>query len=59
MRKKYICKTCRGDNVRRDAFAAWDTENQCWELAETFDAAHCDDCEGETTLEEIPAPVID
>lgn len=56
MRKKYICKTCKSDNVKVDAFATWDTENQCWELGAMFDAAFCDDCGGETTLEEIPDP---
>jgi hypothetical protein len=55
MRKKYICKTCKGDNVRLDAFAVWDTENQCWELGSIFEQAHCDDCERETTLEEVKA----
>ena len=55
MRKKYICKTCKGENVNLDAFTTWNTENQCWELAATFDNAFCDDCGGETTLEEIKA----
>jgi hypothetical protein len=54
MRKKYICQTCKSDNVRLDAFATWDTENQCWELGSIFEQAHCDDCERNTQLVEIP-----
>lgn len=53
MRKKYICKTCKSDNVKVDAFATWDTENQCWELGAMFEAAFCDDCGGETSLEKV------
>lgn len=45
-----ICETCKGENVRQDAWAEWDTDAQKWVLAETFDNAFCCDCEGETTI---------
>jgi len=45
-----VCETCGSEDVRLDAWAAWDTENQRWELAQTFDYAHCENCEGECTI---------
>lgn len=46
----YFCKICGSRDVRIDAWAAWDVENQRWELAETYQHAHCQECEGSTTL---------
>ena len=49
----YVCETCRGTNVHRDAWADWDPKTQAWELGDaTFDYAICDDCDGETHLDE-------
>jgi hypothetical protein len=60
----FICPTCKGRNVKRDAWAARDEQNQLWELAgEPFDNAWCDDCGGaqshleQANLEIEPAPV--
>lgn len=53
MHVKMVCSECGGDNVKADAYATWDVANQRWECAETFDkGAYCDDCDGETRLEE-------
>ncbi|MDP8994903.1 MAG: hypothetical protein M3N07_07990 [Pseudomonadota bacterium] len=49
----YVCRTCRGTNVVRDAWAEWDAEAQQWVLGTVFDYAHCHNCEGETRLIEI------
>ena len=51
----FRCGTCLSTNVTRDASAAWNPDTQQWELAGVMDAAVCDDCGKETTLEEIPA----
>lgn len=53
-RMKVVCSRCGGDNVMRDAWAVWDTENQDWELGAVFDQGFCDDCDGEATLKEVP-----
>lgn len=50
------CKTCGGQNVKRDAWASWDPDIQEWVLEQVFDAGHCDDCGGETSLTEEPLP---
>ena len=50
------CKTCGGQNVKRDAWASWDPDTQEWVLERVFDAGHCDDCDGETSLTEEPLP---
>lgn len=52
--KKYrmICRDCGGENVKRDAWASWDFEKQDWILHVYFDEAHCDDCEGQTAIDE-------
>ncbi len=45
---KYICKYCGSDEIRKDAFAAWNEELQKFELSTIFDAKYCVKCEGET-----------
>jgi len=50
------CKTCGSQNVKRDAWASWDPDIQDWVLEQVFDAGHCDDCDGETSLTEDPLP---
>lgn len=51
---KMVCATCGGENVKADAYATWNLEAQQWECAQTFDkGAYCDDCDGETSLDEI------
>ena len=52
---KMICATCGGDDVRADAYAAWNVDTQEWELITTFDKGSvCEDCGGECRIEEIP-----
>lgn len=48
------CNHCHGTNVRVDAWAEWDADNQKWVLGETFQQAFCCDCDGETTLNWFP-----
>jgi hypothetical protein len=43
---KYVCSICGSENVLRDAWASWDLESQKWELASTFQAGFCQDCDG-------------
>lgn len=42
--QKPVCSLCGSDDVRADAFAAWDVESQQWEVSETYDKGGC--CEG-------------
>jgi hypothetical protein len=46
----FVCETCGGKNVTRDAWAAWDEDSQHWALAAIYDYAYCHDCESETRL---------
>lgn len=50
---RMICAECGGSNVMCDAWAEWDERRQKWVLQNTFDHAHCDDCDGETSLKEV------
>lgn len=42
--QKPTCSECGSDDVRADAFAAWDADSQQWEVSETYDKGGC--CEG-------------
>lgn len=53
MRFDYVCQTCGGNTVTRDAWAEWDTEEQEWVLGAAYDYAFCHDCQAETHLVEI------
>jgi hypothetical protein len=38
-----------------DAYAAWNKDEQRWELSSLFDAVICEKCGGETRLEWVAA----
>jgi hypothetical protein len=46
-----ICTECGSADVRADAYAEWDAENQCWSLVTTFDNTDCENCGGECSIE--------
>ena len=48
-----VCGYCGSTNVMRDAWATWCVEKQEWELGSVFDAAYCDACEGEGSIDEV------
>ncbi len=50
---KIVCSRCGSDDVRRDAYAAWNVETQGWELSAVFDQGYCEACGGEASLEEL------
>ncbi len=52
MKRLMTCAHCGGDSVVRDAWASWDIENQEWVLESVYDHAYCNDCEGETSINE-------
>lgn len=52
----YVCNTCGGNSVTRDAWAEWDAEGQDWVLGAVYDYAFCHDCQGATRLEEVELP---
>jgi hypothetical protein len=49
----YLCETCGGNKVTRDAWAEWVSAAQDWTLGAAFDYAFCHDCEEETHLVEV------
>lgn len=51
-----VCGECGGSNVSRDAWADWSIEEQDWVLGAVFDYGHCQDCDGESSLEEVELP---
>ena len=53
MKYTYVCKNCGSDDVVRDAWAAWLPELNQWVIESVFDHAHCQNCDGETTLEKL------
>ena len=55
MRIRIVCASCGSDEVMRDAWAVWDDVKQDWVLGAVFDAGFCEKCEGEATLNEVPA----
>lgn len=48
-----ICSSCGGDEVRKDAFAEWDTKLQQWTLNSTYDFTICDGCGEEDCAREV------
>ena len=57
-----VCARCGSDDIKIDAWAEWDVENQCWELGPVFEKpAICEPCGGETTIvdrEVAATPII-
>ena len=54
-----VCETCGSDDVFADAYAAWATTSQSWELVQTFDkGSFCNRCDGETTIVFKPIPPV-
>ena len=51
---RIVCSYCRSESVTRDANASWNPDTQDWELEGVMDAAYCNDCGGECSLEEVP-----
>ena len=49
-----VCRHCGSDNVTNTAEAGWDTEAQRWILLTLYDDATCNDCDGETRIEDAP-----
>lgn len=54
--KSIRCVTCGSENVRLDAWAVWDKEEQDWVLGQVFDQGHCAACDGATSLVEVTEP---
>lgn len=47
---KVLCKKCKTNNIKRDAWASWDEDKQEWILDEVFAYAWCEKCEGEASI---------
>lgn len=51
---KAVCHTCGSEDVLADAYAEWNKEKQCYEVASIFDkGAYCNKCDGETTIDMV------
>lgn len=44
MTMKIICPECGGENIVKDATAAWNEDLRQWELAGVNDHETCNDC---------------
>lgn len=51
--KTFICATCKGEDIVRDASVEWSTHSQLWVLQDYFDDAFCYDCDKECKIEMI------
>lgn len=45
-----ICSSCGSTDVLRDAWGMWDIDKQDWVLQNVFDAAFCNNCDGECSI---------
>lgn len=51
---RIVCAVCGSEDIRKDAVASWNVALQQWELVAVFDDPNfCEDCGGETSLEEV------
>ncbi len=55
-RVKIVCSHCGSDQVVRDAWAIWNTENQHWELHSMYDHTQCDICGKEDAVKQVEIP---
>lgn len=44
MKEHPTCPECGSSEIRADAYAAWDDENQEWMLQNTHESYFCDGC---------------
>lgn len=51
-RKGYKCKHCGSEDILWDAYVRWNKELQKDEINSVFDLCFCNNCDGETTVEE-------
>lgn len=53
-----VCENCGSENVKADAYAEWDRDNQMWTLSgDPFDkGSYCEDCDGECSIIEKVIP---
>lgn len=60
---KYICKKCGSEEVRADAYAAWDADTQDWSVVyvglESIQGHACETCDsnGDGNVELISVPI--
>ena len=50
---KYVCKRCKSEDIRWDAWALYNPDTQQMELADWFDMTFCCECDGETSQEKV------
>ena len=50
IKEKPVCTQCGSDDVKADAWAVWDYEEQEWVLDNAFDNNFCEFCEDSCKL---------
>jgi hypothetical protein len=45
-----VCSYCGSEDVKVDAFASWNKDENKWELESVYEKGICDDCDGEATI---------
>lgn len=54
-RIRIVCDRCGNTDIRKDAWAGWNIDEQKWELIDVFDKPNwCMDCDGECSPIEKP-----
>lgn len=56
MKIQLVCSRCGGTRLLKDAWASWDTIRQEWVLHSVYDNTICEDCDDDTTVNEIELP---
>lgn len=54
----HVCSVCGSRDVRRNADCSWDEVEQKWVVEVVFDAASCENCGGETSLDTVRARTL-
>lgn len=49
------CTKCKSTNIRQNADCQQDEQTGEWEVVTFFDTFTCEECEGECSVEEVPA----
>ena len=53
MKQGMKCSECQSEEVRKDAWASWDVENQDWVLDCVFDYSFCVNCDNEIHIDQF------
>jgi hypothetical protein len=49
---KKVCNYCGSEDVTQDANTKWSVEKQQWEISDMIPSDYCNNCEGETNIQD-------